>query len=210
LLTLELEELINQKIASGLYDSPIEVIREGLRLLKEQDESERIRSEELRREVMKGYEQSERGESEPLNVAAIKAAGRRARIDTGDMGEEATAQELTQRGYLTQLMPRNNPGFDIACVSPSGNRFRVEVKTTKTKNADVYIQLSFLNSGLISDLFFVWVAVFTSDEAFREYYILTHEDVKAVWDLMPRIRPDGELYKPGFLKWKYIQPHHNR
>ena len=34
-LTPELEELIHQKVASGLYHSASEVIREGLRLLKE-------------------------------------------------------------------------------------------------------------------------------------------------------------------------------
>ena len=75
-LTPELEELINQKVASGMYNSASEVIREGLRLLKEQDELKRIRLEELRHEVLKGYEQSQRGESKPLNVAAIKTAGR--------------------------------------------------------------------------------------------------------------------------------------
>lgn len=75
-LTPELEELVNQKVESGLYNSASEVIREGLRLLKEQDALKRIRQEELRREVLKGYEQSQRGESRPLDVEAIKAKGR--------------------------------------------------------------------------------------------------------------------------------------
>jgi antitoxin ParD1/3/4 len=76
-LTPELEEMINQKVESGLYNSASEVIREGLRLLKEQDDLRRIRQEELRREVLKGYEQSQRGESRPLDVEAIKAKGRK-------------------------------------------------------------------------------------------------------------------------------------
>jgi antitoxin ParD1/3/4 len=76
-LTPELEELVNQKVESGLYNSASEVIREGLRLLKEQDDLRRIRQEELRREVLKGYEQSQRGESRPLDVEAIKAKGRK-------------------------------------------------------------------------------------------------------------------------------------
>ena len=76
-LTPELEEMVNQKVESGLYNSASEVIREGLRLLKEQDELKRIRQEELRREVLKGYEQSQRGESQPLDVEAIKAEGRK-------------------------------------------------------------------------------------------------------------------------------------
>ncbi len=53
-LTPELETLVNEKVKSGNYNSASEVIREALRLLKEQDELKRIRREELRREVMKG------------------------------------------------------------------------------------------------------------------------------------------------------------
>jgi antitoxin ParD1/3/4 len=60
-LTPELENLINEKIKSGKYDSPGEVIREGLRLLKEQDELKRIRMEELRREVQKGIDDMREG-----------------------------------------------------------------------------------------------------------------------------------------------------
>ncbi len=53
-LTPELETLINEKVKSGNYNSASEVVREALRLLKEQDELKLIRREELRREVMKG------------------------------------------------------------------------------------------------------------------------------------------------------------
>jgi len=37
-LTPELERLVADKVASGLYNNASEVIREGLRLLKEHDE----------------------------------------------------------------------------------------------------------------------------------------------------------------------------
>ena len=76
-LTPELEEMVSQKVESGLYNSASEVIREGLRLLKEQDELKRIRQEELRREVLKGYEQAQRGESQLLDVETVKAEGRK-------------------------------------------------------------------------------------------------------------------------------------
>ena len=76
-LTPELEELVNQKVESGLYNSASEVIREALRLLKEQDELKRVRQEELRREVLRGYEQARRGESQPLDVEAVKTEGRK-------------------------------------------------------------------------------------------------------------------------------------
>jgi antitoxin ParD1/3/4 len=75
-LTPEMEEMVNQKVESGLYNSASEVIREGLRLLKEQDDLRLIRQEELRREVMKGYEQSRSGDSRPLDAEAVKAKGR--------------------------------------------------------------------------------------------------------------------------------------
>ena len=61
-LTPELVNLINGKVESGMYHSASEVVREGLRLLREQDEIRRIRLEELRREVAIGTEQIERGE----------------------------------------------------------------------------------------------------------------------------------------------------
>ncbi len=55
-LTPELETLVNEKVKSGDYNSASEVVREALRLLKEQDELRSIRREEVRREVMKGVE----------------------------------------------------------------------------------------------------------------------------------------------------------
>lgn len=62
-LTAELEQFINEKLASGIYTSASEVIQEGLRLLKERDELRRIRREELRRDVMLGVEQARKGQS---------------------------------------------------------------------------------------------------------------------------------------------------
>jgi antitoxin ParD1/3/4 len=49
-LTPELEKFVDGKVESGLYNNASEVIREGLRLLKEHDESR-----------MKGRDQVERG-----------------------------------------------------------------------------------------------------------------------------------------------------
>lgn len=60
-LTAELEQLVNEKVASGMYHSASEVIREGLRLLKERDELRRVRMDELRRDVMLGVEQVRAG-----------------------------------------------------------------------------------------------------------------------------------------------------
>jgi antitoxin ParD1/3/4 len=61
-LTPELEQLIEQKVKGGMYNSASEVIRAGLRLLQEQDELKQIRLRELKRDVQKGIAQIDRGE----------------------------------------------------------------------------------------------------------------------------------------------------
>ena len=76
-LTKELENFINELVSSGMYFSASEVVRDGLRLLKEQEQIKKIRYEELRTEIIKGYEQSQRGESKPLDIEAIKIEGER-------------------------------------------------------------------------------------------------------------------------------------
>lgn len=56
------EQFIADLVESGLYQSQSEVIREGLRLLKEREETKRLRLEGLRREIMQGSEQADRGD----------------------------------------------------------------------------------------------------------------------------------------------------
>lgn len=75
-LLRELEQLINDKVATGKYISANEVVGEALRLLQERDEFRRMEAEGLRREIMVGYEQTKRGEVAPLDVGGIKTEGR--------------------------------------------------------------------------------------------------------------------------------------
>lgn len=65
-LTPELENLINEKVTSGLYNSASEVVRDALRLLREQDELRRIRQDELRKEVRRGINASAQDSAEIL------------------------------------------------------------------------------------------------------------------------------------------------
>ena len=67
-LTIELEKWVQSKVESGMYTSASEVIREGLRLLKDQDALKAIRLAELRREIQQGIDS---GESTPLNMDQI-------------------------------------------------------------------------------------------------------------------------------------------
>lgn len=62
-LTPELDTFVQDKVKSGLYHTASEVIREGLRLLKEKDALQELRMEELRKQVREGFAQIERGES---------------------------------------------------------------------------------------------------------------------------------------------------
>ena len=61
-LTPELETLVHEKVGSGLYTSASEVVREGLRLLKERDTVQQQRLEQLKKEIALGLEQLDRGE----------------------------------------------------------------------------------------------------------------------------------------------------
>jgi antitoxin ParD1/3/4 len=76
-LTPELEKLINRKVSSGMYHSASEVIREALRLWKEQEALKQIHHQGLRREIMVGLDQIKKGQVAPLNMDAIKAKGRK-------------------------------------------------------------------------------------------------------------------------------------
>lgn len=64
-LTQELEQYVSQKVESGLYTSASEVVREGLRLLKERDEIQQMRRAELQRQIAVGLDQLDRGERIP-------------------------------------------------------------------------------------------------------------------------------------------------
>ncbi len=75
-LTPELDEFVNEKVQSGLYNSASEVVREGLRLLREQDDLKRFRLVELKREIEKGIDSLDRGEGRAFDADAVKAKGR--------------------------------------------------------------------------------------------------------------------------------------
>ena len=71
-LTSELEQYVTKKVESGMYHSASEVIREGLRLLKERDELHRTRLEELRKEIQIGIDQADLGMLSPFNEQTLE------------------------------------------------------------------------------------------------------------------------------------------
>ena len=78
-LNSKMHQWINEKVESGLYNNPSEIILEGLRLLKLQEEQRLALTEELQREVMIGVKQLDADRSlpfDPATVQDIKKAGR--------------------------------------------------------------------------------------------------------------------------------------
>jgi antitoxin ParD1/3/4 len=78
-LTPELNQFIADKVESGLYSSASEVIREGLRLLKQYDEVQRVKLQQLREDIRQGLESLDNGKGKTLDIEAIKAEGRKLR-----------------------------------------------------------------------------------------------------------------------------------
>ena len=79
-LTRELELLVNSKVKTGMYQTASEVIREGLRLLKERDEARAS----LKADIQVGLDQLARGEYTEYDeittkdlLKDIKARGRK-------------------------------------------------------------------------------------------------------------------------------------
>ena len=54
------DKFVAALVKSGMYQSQSEVVREGLRLLKEREEIKKLRMAELRKEIAMGSEQAGR------------------------------------------------------------------------------------------------------------------------------------------------------
>lgn len=75
-LTPQLEDMVRQKVASGLYTSASEVVREALRLMEEQDRVRAAKLEQLRQDISDGLNS---GAPTPWNPEEIKREGRKRR-----------------------------------------------------------------------------------------------------------------------------------
>ena len=77
----EFEEFVKRKVASGDYASVSEVVRDGLRLLKEKELLLEARLQAIRGEIEKGIEQANSGEllngEEVMNELRTKLESRK-------------------------------------------------------------------------------------------------------------------------------------
>jgi antitoxin ParD1/3/4 len=72
-LTPQLEEMVRLKVASGLYNSASEVVREALRLMEREDQVRAAKLEQLRSDIHEGLNSGSAG---ALSVEDIKRRGR--------------------------------------------------------------------------------------------------------------------------------------
>lgn len=72
-LTPQLEELVRSKVASGMYTSASEVVREALRLMDEQDRLRAAKLEQLRDDIRQGVNS---GPSKAWSAEETKREGR--------------------------------------------------------------------------------------------------------------------------------------
>jgi antitoxin ParD1/3/4 len=84
-LTPQLEEMVRQKVASGLYTSASEVVREALRLMEEQDRMRAAKLEQLRQDIREGLAS---GEPTPWDAEEIKREGRKRRAARTNASQE--------------------------------------------------------------------------------------------------------------------------
>ncbi len=75
-LTPQLEEMVRQKVESGLYTSASEVVREALRLMEVQDRVRAAKLTQLRQDIRDGLNS---GDPTPWNPDEIKREGRKRR-----------------------------------------------------------------------------------------------------------------------------------
>ena len=71
-LTPELEALVQAKVATGMYNNASEVIREALRLLKDQDLLNELKIQLLKRELSIGLSGLDRGEFSEESLEDIR------------------------------------------------------------------------------------------------------------------------------------------
>jgi antitoxin ParD1/3/4 len=73
-LTPQLEDMVRKKVASGLYTSASEVVREALRLMEEQDRVRAAKFEQMKSDIHDGIHS---GIASPWNAEEVRKEGRK-------------------------------------------------------------------------------------------------------------------------------------
>lgn len=82
-LTPQLEEMVRQKVATGLYTTASEVVQEALRLMDERDQMRVAKLDQLRQAIQDGLESGPAAEFDPDDVKRAGRARRAAKVESG-------------------------------------------------------------------------------------------------------------------------------
>jgi antitoxin ParD1/3/4 len=111
-LSPELEKLVADKIASGRYASPDEVIHEALRLLEREEMSRNEKIEEFNRELQTRIASADRGQyvtaEDSRRHSQEKSASRRAALRLAELG--GSQPDLDFRVTRRAISPRPRKG----------------------------------------------------------------------------------------------------
>jgi hypothetical protein len=123
----------------------------------------------------------------------------------------AVGAELCRRGYDVALTVGNAPTKDLMCESPGRRNFKVQVKSTSTKNF-VLVQKRVLDLPTDDALVFVVVLVPPDSSERIQFFVLTHAEVQAAHRALSVRKRLGEPLKPGFegMNWGQAAAHEGR
>lgn len=83
-LTPQLEDMVREKVNSGLYSSASEVVREALRLMEEKDQLLAAKLEQLRKDIQEGLDS---GPAAAWDASEMKQQGRAKRTVKANSGK---------------------------------------------------------------------------------------------------------------------------
>ncbi len=76
-LTPELEEFITKLVKTGLYQTGSEVVREALRLLRECQNIQELKLQQLKKDIHAGLDEAREGKASSLSLNNIKKEGKK-------------------------------------------------------------------------------------------------------------------------------------
>ncbi len=83
-LTDTLDRYVEDRVQSGEFQNASEVVRAGLRLLKAQEEADRLKLERLKAAIQVGLDELDRGEGELVEDLEAWFDGVEAEVDRGE------------------------------------------------------------------------------------------------------------------------------